>query len=164
MKRMGLLKCNDRLEVVKVKPAYYAVQNVATLFDSTIEAGGVQVDVFPGEGGEGLVTYAFHQKGTNIPLIAFWDASRHPENNNDIRRATLSVVMDKPKEPVWIDLVTGAIYRIPEGMVIGDHRGRKSTLFEGIPYYDAPVVVTERALVMKCHKGQTERKENENTR
>ena len=52
--------------------------------------------------------------------------------------------------PVWIDLVTGAIYRIPERMVIGDHRGRKGTLFEGIPYYDAPVVVTERALVMKA--------------
>ncbi|MBQ3342152.1 MAG: substrate-binding domain-containing protein [Kiritimatiellae bacterium] len=156
MKRMGLLKCNDRLEVVKVKPAYYAVQNVAVLFDSTIEAGGVQVDVFPGEGGEGLVTYAFRQKGTDIPLIAFWDASRHPENNNDIRRATLSVVMYKPREPVWIDMVTGAIYKIPDGMVIGDHRGKKSTLFECVPYYDAPVVITELSLTIKGKDGKAE--------
>ena len=146
MKRMGLLKCNDRLEVVKVKPAYYTVQNVATLFDSTIETADFCIDPFPGEGGEGLVAYSFRQKGTGIPIIAFWDASRHPENENAIRRATLSVTVARPKEPVWVDLVTGAIYRIPEGMVIGDHRGNRSTLFEGVPYYDAPVVITERAL------------------
>ena len=149
MKRMGLVKCNDKLEVVKVKPAYYTVQNVATLFDLSIVAGGVQVGVVPGEGGEGLVTYAFRQKDTGIPLVAFWDASKHPENSNDVRRATLSVVIDKPKEPVWIDLVTGAIYKIPDRMVIGDHRGRPGTLFENVPYYDAPVVITERSLVMK---------------
>ena len=149
MKRMGLLKCNDRLEVVKVKPAYYTVQNIATLFDSTVEAGGFDVDLMPGEGGEGLVTYTFCQKGSGVPIIAFWDASKHPENGNEIRRATLSAVIERPKEPVWIDLVTGAIYRLPERMVIGDHRGRRSTLFEGVPYYDSPAVITERALVMR---------------
>ena len=80
MKRMGLVKCNDRLEVTKVKPAYKA----------------------------------------NL------------------------------KEPVWIDLVTGAIYRIPERMVITLKSG--TNFFEDVPYYDAPVVITERSLVMKDEK------------
>ncbi len=148
MKRMGLVKCNDRLEVVKVKLAYYTVQNLATLFDSTIEPSPFVAKVSAGEKAEGIVLYTFRQKGTDIPLLAFWDASKHPGNGNDVRRTTLEV---KGKgvafaDPVWIDLVTGAIYRLPEHMII--RSARRGQILEDVPYYDAPVVVTERRLVM----------------
>ena len=156
MKRMGLVKCNDRLEVVKVKPAYYAVQNVATLFDSTVEPGG---RLRAAVRGKGIVSYTFRQKGTGIPLVAFWDASAHPVNDNVVREATLSLPGVAMKEPVWIDLVTGAIYQIPERMVIG--RG-KTMSFEGVPCYDAPAVVTERSLVMNETKTNTTPKGTEN--
>ena len=143
MKRMGLLKCNDRLEVVKVKPAYYAVQNMATLFDSTIEPSK---KVSAGASAEGLVLYTFRQKGTDIPLVAFWNAAKHPENDNSTREMDFWISGVVLKEPVWIDLVTGAIYQIPERMIIGR---RRSMAFEGLPYYDSPVVVTDKSLVIK---------------
>ena len=147
MKRMGLLKCNDRLEVVKVKPAFYTVQNIATLFDSTVESSrGVKAGV----DGSKLVCYAFAQKETGIPLVAFWDASNHPNNDNTVRETSLWISGKIIKDPVWIDLVTGAIYQIPQRMV----RGRRHNVntFEGIPYYDAPVVVTDKSLVVKDGK------------
>ena len=149
MKRMGLVKCNDKLEVTKVKPAYYTVQNVATLFDATIEPAKFPVRLVPGETAPGLVVYTFRQKETDIPLVAFWDASKHPENDNTVRRASFNVGAAL-EEPVWIDLVTGAIYRIPDRMMIGQqgHKG-KGTLFEDVPYYDAPVVITDKSLVIK---------------
>ena len=150
MKRMGLVKCNDRLEVTKVKSAYYTVQNVATLFDSTIEPSKFSVRVVKGEQAEGLVTYAFRQKETAIPLLAFWDASNHPTNDNAIRRTTLQLGGVDFAEPVWIDMVTGAIYELPRRIYIpfGSPRG-KGAILENVPYYDAPAVVTERKLVMK---------------
>ena len=149
MKRMGLLKCNDRLEVTKVKPAYYTVQNIATLFDTTIEPAAVPVKLAPGETADGLVLYTFRQNGTDIPLIAFWDASERPSNENALRRTSLAIRGGELKDPVWIDLVTGAIYRIPESMFVVDRRPRRNSVLENIPYYDAPVVITERSLVMK---------------
>ena len=147
MKRMGLVKCNDQLEVTKVKAAYYTVQNVATLFDSTIEPKKFVAKLVNGETAEGLVVYTFKQKETGIPLIAFWDASNHPVNENTIRRTTLDVRSVAFEHPVWIDMVTGAIYEIPARMFLT--WGAKGGLFEDVPYYDAPVVITERSLVMK---------------
>ena len=67
-------------------------------------------------------------------------------NDNTVRRASFNVgaVLE---EPVWIDLVTGAIYRIPDRMMIG-RRGRRGRLFENVPYYDSPVVITDRSLTL----------------
>ena len=146
MKRMGLVKCNDRLEVTKVKPAYYTVQNVATLFDSTIEPAKVPAKLAAGETAEGLVVYTFRQKKTNVPLVAFWNASRHPGNGNAISRTSLEIRDPNLRDPVWIDLVTGAIYRVPDRMAIALRNS--AVLFENVPYYDAPVVLTDRSLVL----------------
>jgi hypothetical protein len=146
MKRMGLVKCNDKLEVTKVKPAYYTVQNLATLFDATIVPKKVYKRIAPGASADGLVIYTFRQEGTDIPLIAFWDASKPPTNDNTVRRTSLEVFKAEIKEPVWIDLVTGAIYRIPEHMVVNPRNGK---MFQDVPYYDAPVVITDKSLVMK---------------
>ena len=147
MKRMGLLKCNDRLEVTKVKPAYYTVQNIATLFDSTIEPSN---EVMAEVEGKGLACYAFIQKDSGIPLVAFWDASNHPDNDNAVQETVLSIAGRTISDPVWIDLVTGAIYQIPERMVRDGRRNFNA--FEGVPYYDAPVVVTDKSLVIKSGK------------
>ena len=150
MKRMGLVKCNDRLEVTKVKSAYYTVQNLATLFDATIEPAKLRAKVMSGEEDDRLVIYTFRQKDTQIPLVAFWNASKHPVNDNAVERTTLSFGGFSFEEPVWIDLVTGAIYRVPAQMIIRNQRARQGGMqLEGIPFYDAPVVVTERKLVMK---------------
>ena len=153
MKRMGLVKCNDRLEVVKVKPAYYTVQNMATLFDATVVPAKIQVYA-AGAGADSLAIYTFRQKGGGIPIIAFWDASMYPLNENAVSRATLDVRVAEMKEPVWIDMVTGAIYRIPDRMFI---RLRKRALFEDVPYYDSPAVITERSLVMKGERADAEK-------
>ncbi len=148
MKRMGLVKCNDRFEVTKVKPAYYTVQNIAALFDAAVEpCAELSAEVVPGEGAEGLVIYRFRHKDTGIPLVAFWDASRHPENDNTIRRISLRVLSDRLVEPVWIDLVTGAIYRIPDNICVRLRNWGR--IFDMVPYYDSPVVITDRSLVMK---------------
>ena len=159
MKRMGLVKCNDRLEVVKVKPAYYAVQNVATLFDATIEPEGMQtgralmrprrwkVGLVFGERADGLAVYAFCQKGTGIPLIAFWNAANRPTNENVTGSVSFEMTGAAFEEPVWIDLVTGAIYEVPKRMAIP--KGGGGMVLEEVPYYDAPAVITERRLAIR---------------
>lgn len=150
MKRMGLLKCNDRLEVTKVKPAYYTVQNIATLFDSTIEPVRIATKPVNGAKNEGLVIYTFRQRGSGVPLLAFWNASNHPANENAVRRTSLQVRDVEFRDPVWIDIVTGAIYRVPERIFLPwNARHGKGVQFENVPYYDAPVVITERSLVIK---------------
>ena len=145
IKRMGLVKCNDRLEVTKVKMAYYAVQNVASLFDSKVEIAKFRCRVI--EKGEDvrLSQYAFVRKDTGVPLVAIWDSANHPTNENAIRPVSVQIDCGRRlEEPVLVDMVTGAIYAIPSDRV----SGRSYTLIDRIPVYDAPVVITEGKAVL----------------
>ena len=70
-------------------------------------------------------------------------------NDNTVCRTTIEVYKAEFKEPVWIDLVTGAIYRIPDRMIINLKNGK---MFEDVPYYDAPVVITDKSLVLRSRR------------
>ena len=69
-------------------------------------------------------------------------------NDNEIRRAALQVAGVTFREPVWVDMVTGAIYELPS-RICSPYSSGKGVLLESVPYYDAPVVITERKLAMK---------------
>jgi hypothetical protein len=45
-----------------------------------------------------------------------------------------------------VDLITGGIHTIPAKQIVRD--GDK-VIFKDIPVYDAPVLITEKSLVMK---------------
>ena len=151
MKRMGLVKCNDRLEVVKVKPAYYTVQNVASVFDASVVAETLPVEYRGEIARRATGLYTFRQKGSDIPLVAYWNASMHPENDNRTNRA-LILLPDYMAfaDPVLVDMITGAIYAVPAVNVSVDGHAKCYDL----PIYDAPLVLTEKNLVVSSTTGE----------
>lgn len=142
MKRMGLIKCNEDFKVLKIKPAYYSLQGIASVFDATIlpEKMDAQLNCDPK-----TALYTFRQKETNIPLIAFWDCSGYPKNENPITLGQLTLKGISFQQPVWVDTVTCAIYEIPADRMVKE--GEMFT-FKDMPVYDAPAYITEKSLVM----------------
>ncbi|MDO4583139.1 MAG: beta-galactosidase [Planctomycetia bacterium] len=142
MKRMGLIKCNEDFQVLKIKPAYYSLQGIASVFDASIvpEKMDAQLDC-----AKKTAVYTFRQKETNIPLVAYWDCSSYPENENLTTPGNLTLQGVTFEEPVWVDTVTCAIYEIPAERMVKE--GDTLTLKE-MPVYDAPVYITEKRLVM----------------
>jgi len=143
MKRMGLVKCNEDGKMLKVKPAYYTVQNVASVFDASMvpdlkSARDVQCV-------KKVAVYLFSKKGSSHKLAAFWDCSDHPENTNETTPAQITVTDVTFKEPVWVDVVTGAIYELPADRVVTE--GNK-TILKDIPVYDAPALITDKGVVL----------------
>lgn len=143
MKRMGLLKCNEDGRVLKVKPAYYTVQNIASVFDRSLESVpdfscNVQCE-------KETAVYLFKQKEGNRNVLAFWDCSDHPENTNATTPARFTLPGMTFEEPVWVDMVTGAIYELPQERVKteGD-----ATILTDIPVYDAPALIADRSTVL----------------
>ena len=148
MKWMGLVKCDETLQVTKVKPAYYTVQNVATLFDATVETANLGVKNVGDTLNGATALYGFRQTKAGTPLVAFWDASDVPSNENVVREVRLQIPKKVGfKEPVWIDLVTGAIYAVPKSCRSPARHAPDAETWT-LPMYDAPAVLTERALVM----------------
>ena len=143
MKRMGLIKCNEDGKVLKVKPAYYTVQNVASVFDASLEPDlGFTCDV---QCDKEMAVYLFRKKGGRQSVLAFWDCSTHPDNANETTPARIALSGVAFENPVWVDMVTGAIYELPEGRIVPD--GGK-TILNDIPVYDAPALITDKSVVI----------------
>ena len=147
MKRMGLVKCNEDGKVLKVKPAYYTVQNVASVLDSSVESvAGFQCNL---ECEKKVAAYLFKKKEGSQYLLAVWDASNHPDNANAITPAQIALPGVTFTEPVWVDVVTGGIYELPGDRVV---TGEGRTVLKAIPIYDAPALVTNKSVVIPVAK------------
>ncbi|MBQ4200267.1 MAG: beta-galactosidase [Kiritimatiellae bacterium] len=150
----GLLRASFGKEVIAVKRAYYAVQNVAGLFDDSLER--VRNSRF-GTRDATLSTYEY-KKADERRVLVFWthaDATsrqgkeykpkyKRPGDSFETRPAVLKYPGGKPfKEPVWIDLLTGRVYAFPKKNQIVVSAG---VVFLDVPVYDSPCVLTERSV------------------
>lgn len=142
MDRYGLVKTDKQYRLLKVKPAYYAVQNVVAVFDDTLERmANAPFDI---QCAKETACYAFQHKASGRPVIVFWDRADVPSDRNDTTAATLTLTKSELTEPVWVDTITGGLFAIPkEKISIEDGK----VIFKDIPVYDAPAFITDRSIL-----------------
>jgi len=140
--RYGLIKtagAAENFRVLKVKMAYYAVQNVVSVFNDAVEL----IPDFPWEVTcvKPVVVYGHRCRSNGQPIIVFWDKSNVPGNANDTVPATLKIKSGRFAQPVWVDVIAGNVYEIPAEKIAveGD-----TLTFTDIPVYDAPALITDR--------------------
>jgi len=143
--RYGLLKTAGAAEcfkVLKVKTAYYAVQNVVSVFNDDLEL----IPDYPCEVqcSKPLAVYGHRNVKDGQQVCVFWDKSAVPSNQNDTVSATLTIAGGAFENPVWVDTITGGIYEIPKAKMTVE--GGKVT-FKDIPVYDAPAFITDRKIL-----------------
>jgi hypothetical protein len=141
MDRYGLLKTDKQYRLLKVKTAYYAVQNVVSIFDDTLERVADTVEC-----STNVVAYAYRKKATGQPLLTLWIKTGVPSDDNTTVKATVTIRKTRFQDPVWVDLITGGIHEIPAAMVATDG---ENVTFKDIPLYDAPVVIADKTTVLK---------------
>ena len=66
-----------------------------------------------------------------------------PSDRFEARDAKVSVAGDSPKDPVWVDLLTGDAYAIPPERV---RREGERTVFT-VPAYDSPAFIAPKGLL-----------------
>ena len=140
--RYGLIKtagATEGFRVLKVKMAYYAVQNVVSVFNDAVEL----ILDYPCEVTceKPTATFGHKVKNSGQQIVVFWDKSKVPDNSNDTVPATIKIKSGAFNNPVWVDIITGNVYEIPTEKVSieGD-----TTTFKDIPVYDAPTFITDR--------------------
>lgn len=142
--RKGLLHATHEKRVDKIKLAYYAVQNLVAVFDDTLER--VKEPVAGVIFGRPTACFAYRNKASGQGLLALWDDSATPGDGFATQPAQVTVKGLPFAEPVWVDLVSGGIYEIPAERIV---KADGFTIFKDLPLYDAPVLVAEKALVLK---------------
>lgn len=143
--RYGLIKTAGAAEgyrVLKVKMAYYAVQNVVSVFNDSTEL----IPDYPCQAAcaKPLAVFGHKLRKGGQQILVFWDKSGTPGNTNDTMPATFRVKGGKFDNPVWVDVLTGNVYEIPAAKisVAGD-----TVTFKDVPVYDAPAFITDKAVL-----------------
>lgn len=144
MNRKGLLKANEAHEVIGVKKAYRAVQNVVALFDRTAEPDASQ----PFSTSRTDVSLFGWTRG-GAPLAVWWERPpdseplAKPTDSRTKRTLDLKWQGRPLVDPVWIDPFDGRVFALEKGDVRPDVTG----IVYRVPSYDAPLVLTERRTV-----------------
>ncbi len=149
--RKGLLRANRNHQVIEVKRAFYAVQNVLGVFDGTVKATpGTELETLD----RTISSYGFAKDGDR-PILAFWqhgdlvrkdgrmelDPMAYPSESFETREAAFDWKGRPLEAPVWVDLFTGAVYEFPDRFQI---RHSDGITFVRVPTYDSPCLLTER--------------------
>jgi len=149
----GLLRTNDRNEVIQVKKAYYAVQNVASVFDRSLVKVASSRCSF--ENNDSAVWFDEYLTTSGKTVLAFWEHEKrlthdgrtleieHPQPSDSCKTRTF-VIESKTRrleDPVWVDLLSGAVYEFPPENQIVHTCG---TTVVNVPVYDSPCLLAER--------------------
>ncbi len=162
----GLLRADEDKRVIAVKRAYYAVQNVASVFDCTLSrvrdqkfgANDLTIATYEYAKADGRRLYVFWQfadrtrgkktsERDSVPGAGGWTPEpARPGDSFETRPAVFRAAESAPlADPVWVDLFTGAVYEFPKERIA---EGRAYTRYLDVPVYDSPCVLTERSVVL----------------
>lgn len=139
----GLLETDENSKVIKIKMAYYAVQNLASvcnILDTPLGA------IEPNANYKGIIeAFAYRDEGSGLPVFTAWFGDAVPSNMGGT--TPVDAVFKggaKIKKPVVIDILSGAVFEIPEADISregGDLRIAR------LPLYDSPMAVADESIV-----------------
>ncbi|MBC7828307.1 MAG: beta-galactosidase [Chitinophagaceae bacterium] len=154
----GLIQSDSTRRALKVKMAYYSVQNITALFDhslqrirevyptfnsnATVEKNEVK---YSKSTDRSVSVYGYEQKGTHRQLFTIWSDEYIPTDNNQARAINFTFLNASFDQPVFVDIITGGVYEIPATQWTKE--GNKC-VFKNIPVYDAPIIIAEKKLVI----------------
>lgn len=153
----GLLKSDTSKQVIRPKIAYYAVQNIASVFTDSLQrlkrlyptynnnapVKDDEVKYVPGSD-RSLAMYGYEQVRTKKQVFTIWANETLPQNSNTLQRMNFSILNGNFEHPVVVDVLTGSVYEIPPA---NWSRQGKVYKFNSIPIYDSPVLIADQSLL-----------------
>ncbi|MET3115524.1 hypothetical protein AAKU52_003273 [Pedobacter sp. CG_S7] len=161
----GLIKSDSTKKAIRPKMAYYAVQNVASVFDNSLqrlkdlhptfntkdipENGSVVYSVGTDRS---VAVYGYENKVSKKQLFTIWVDDFIPTNTNETRKINFTVLNGNIDNPVYVDIITGNIYKIPKS---NWSKKDGKIIFNNVPIYDAPILITDESLIKYCNYSGT---------
>jgi hypothetical protein len=140
MNAKGLLKSREDQTVEYAKPAYYAVQNLASVFDNKL----CREKDFEcrAETTQSVSVFTYKNVKTGYQVVTIWLDGEVPSDSITKTKVNFTCSNVRIKTPVYVDLREGIVYIIPKRNI---RLKDKKSFFEGIPVYDSPILITDRA-------------------
>ncbi len=144
MNTKGLLRMDPDLKFVYRKPAYRAVQSLASIFDCTLEP--MHELQWTAASTDRVRVYGFRQEASWYSAIVYWKSVSVPSEDQTTSEFSLDLAPVRIEHPVLVDLLTGTVHALPDGAWAADTKSSGSVVrFDKLPLYDSPVVVADAA-------------------
>ena len=150
----GIIESDTSKRAIRPKMAYYAMQNVASVFDDNLlriknleETHNVNATIGINEvkynkgTDRSIAVYGYEHKNTKKQLFTIWNNESIPSNINSIKNLNFTILNAKFNQPVYVDMLTGGIYEIPENQIV---KKGNNTTFKYIPVYDSPILIADK--------------------
>ena len=139
MNAKGLLKSRDDQTVEYAKPSYYAVQNLASIFDDRLTR--IKNFHYTAKTEKSLSVFAYEDVKTKTHIITIWLDGEIPSDSNSKANIDFTFMNVRFEKPVYVDLRTGVVYEIPESNY---SKMNDKYIFRAIPCYDSPVLIADQ--------------------
>ena len=134
----GLIRMNGNKEPVYLRPKYYAVQHVTSIFTPELSASdAVNVTV---SGNAEYRSTGICKDGKNIGTLV-WLCGDRPSDTLERRLFDVCISGAEIKDPVYVDLVSGYVHSLKV------RRNAGTIGLEDLPLWDAPVLIIDRSAV-----------------
>ena len=138
----GLLQTDDEKRVIRPKMAYFAVQNLVSVFDLFNYRLDVEKISLNRDYSCSKFLYETEKDGLQSCLL-WWDDST-PFNFNAPIPTEVRVKNGKFECPVIVDILSGTVKNIPEDKIT---KKGSEYIFSGIQIYDSPILITDKSLI-----------------
>jgi hypothetical protein len=153
----GIIESDSLKRAIRPKMAYYAMQNVASVFDDNLlrikhledthnvntKIGNDEIKFNIGTD-RSISLYGYEHKNTKKQVFTIWNKEYIPTNTNILKNLNITILNANFDKPVFVDLLTGAIYEIPENQIV---KKGNNCLFKNIPIYDSPILITDLTIL-----------------
>lgn len=138
----GILETDDNNNILRPKQAYYAIQNLVSVYDALdgiVSPEGIEMSGSDPESSFSI--YRFRDSGKGMDSVVLWEDSSTPDDCTKAISMEITVPDAALSHPVCVDVRTGNVYRIRFKRQAGAY------VFSGVPVYDSPVIITDRSLL-----------------
>ncbi len=153
----GIIESDSLKRAIRPKMAYYAMQNVASVFDDNLvrikhledthntnaKIGTDEIKYNIGTD-RSIAVYGYENKVSKKQVFTIWNDEYIPLNTNIPKKLNITILNANFDKPVFVDMLTGGIYEIPENQI--DKQGLK-TVFKNIPIYDSPILIADKSVL-----------------
>lgn len=153
----GIIESDTSKRAIRPKMAYYAMQNVASVFDDNLlriknlhdthntNAKTESNEIKYNKGTDrSIAVYGYEHKTTKKQVFTIWNNEYIPTNTNIPKNLNITLLNANFDQPVFVDMLTGAIYEIPENQI--EKKGNK-TVFKQLPIYDSPILIADKSIL-----------------
>ncbi len=139
----GLLKSRDDQTVEYAKPAYVAVQALASIFDHTLER--IPGYAFNSDNKRSLSLFGYENRYSGLQGVTVWFDDLIPSDTNEMTKVDFTFYAGIFEKPILVDLRQARVYDIPDR-----NWSQNGTVYEftDIPVYDSPVLIADKSLIL----------------